>query len=237
MLAETDVGAAFGGLTGAWAYCVLAVVLVVASVTDIRTGKIYNVVTYPAVAIGLIGHLLVDGLGFADQAPMGLAGAAVGLAVGLLPLLAAWMAGGIGGGEETSPAERHDLDTRRSQVLAHFGDIPPVEPLPPHGDALDAGRRVVLGRLLDRPRLRGDRMHAQTREIAKRTGRHIRLPRILPTRRSRSYSTAFARQRACLPPEGGTTNPRTPAFNWPADEYSVATAAKNSPGMVYATPR
>jgi len=82
-----------------WAYCVLAVVLIVAAVTDIRTGKIYNVVTYPAVAIGLIGHALVGGLGFADQAPMGLAGAAVGLAAGFLPLLAAWMAGGIGGGD------------------------------------------------------------------------------------------------------------------------------------------
>ena len=42
---------------------------------------------------------LVSGPGFADQAPMGLAGAAVGLAVGFLPLLAAWMAGGIGGGD------------------------------------------------------------------------------------------------------------------------------------------
>ena len=99
MLAETGVGAAFGGPAGAWAYCVLAVVLVIASVTDIRTGKIYNVVTYPAIAIGLIGHALAKGVGFADQAPMGLAGAAAGLAVGFLPLFAAWMAGGIGGGD------------------------------------------------------------------------------------------------------------------------------------------
>lgn len=99
MLADLDVGSVSGLLEAYWAYCVLAVVLVVASVTDIRTGKIYNVVTYPAVAIGLIGHSLVSGPGFADQAPMGLAGAAVGLVVGLLPLLAAWMAGGIGGGD------------------------------------------------------------------------------------------------------------------------------------------
>lgn len=99
MLADTLLGAAAGPLAAVWAYCVLAVVLIAASVTDIRTGKIYNVVTYPAAAVGLIGHWLVSGPGFADQAPMGLAGAAVGLAVGSLPLLAAWMAGGIGGGD------------------------------------------------------------------------------------------------------------------------------------------
>ena len=99
MLAETGADAALTGLAGAWAYCVLGVVLVAASVTDIRTGKIYNVVTYPAIAIGLIGHTLAMRMEFADQAPMGLAGAAAGLAVGFGPLLAAWMAGGIGGGD------------------------------------------------------------------------------------------------------------------------------------------
>jgi len=85
-------------LSLAWAYGVLAVVLVVASVTDIRSGKIYNSITYPAIAAGLIGHTLVGGLGGHDQS-LGLVGSLAGLVVGFGPLLLAWLAGGIGGGD------------------------------------------------------------------------------------------------------------------------------------------
>ena len=81
-----------------WAYAALAVVLVAASVTDIRAGKIYNSITYPAIAVGLIGHTFVGGLAGTGHSP-GLVGALAGLAVGFGPLLVAWLAGGIGGGD------------------------------------------------------------------------------------------------------------------------------------------
>ena len=84
----------------AWAYGVLAAVLIAASVTDIRCGKIHNVVTYPAVFAGLVGHTVVGGLmGDGGRTTLGLAGAALGLAVGFGPLLLVWLAGGIGGGD------------------------------------------------------------------------------------------------------------------------------------------
>jgi prepilin peptidase CpaA len=102
-----------------WAFCVLGVVLLVAAVTDVRTGKIYNWLTYPAVLIGLIGHglcgylacggwegalygsaAIYDGNHELTSPPvMGLLSALGGLAVGFGPLLLAWMAGGIGGGD------------------------------------------------------------------------------------------------------------------------------------------
>jgi prepilin peptidase CpaA len=81
----------------AWAYAVAAVTLSVASVTDIRRGRIYNWTTYPAIAIGLIGHSLLGGV--AGDEHMGLLGSLAGLAVGAGLLLLAWLAGGIGGGD------------------------------------------------------------------------------------------------------------------------------------------
>ena len=84
---------------GMWAYGVLALALVAASITDVREGKVRNVVTYPAVVIGLIGHTLVGGLGPGIDPDLGLLGSLSGLAVGFLPLLVAWLAGGIGGAQ------------------------------------------------------------------------------------------------------------------------------------------
>ncbi len=82
-----------------WAYGVLAVVLAAGSYTDVRYGKIYNWITYPGVLIGLAGHAIVGGLAGEDQLRIGLAGSAAGLAVGYLPLMLAFLAGGIGGGD------------------------------------------------------------------------------------------------------------------------------------------
>ena len=87
-------------VTIAWAYAVLAAVLVVAAVIDVRTGRVPNYLTYPAVAIALIGHTLTGGLTGRHSPPSpGLAGALIGLAAGFLPLLVAWLMGGIGGGD------------------------------------------------------------------------------------------------------------------------------------------
>lgn len=81
-----------------WAYPVLVVALVVSAVTDIRTGKIYNVVTYPAIAIALIGYTFFGSI-VGREGTMGLTGSLAGLAAGLLPLLLVWTAGGIGAGD------------------------------------------------------------------------------------------------------------------------------------------
>ncbi len=80
-----------------WPFIVLAAVVSIAAVTDIRSGRIHNVITYPAVAIGLIGHTLAGGLRGSENA-MGLIGSLAGLAIGST-LLVAWLAGGIGGGD------------------------------------------------------------------------------------------------------------------------------------------
>jgi len=70
----------------------LAVVLV-AAWTDMRDGKVYNWLTYPAVLIGLVLNATVRPPG------LGLGQAALGLAVGFVPLFLAYAAGGLGGGD------------------------------------------------------------------------------------------------------------------------------------------
>lgn len=80
------------GLPDVLAMIALAAVVVAAAVTDWRQGKILNAVTYPAIALGLIGQTWAFGL-------QGLAWALLSFAVGFLPLLAFWLAGGIGGGD------------------------------------------------------------------------------------------------------------------------------------------
>jgi len=90
----------------AWAYGVVVIVLVAAAISDVRAGKIYNWITYPAILTGLAGHWLTGGLagdeltdGVRTVHLMGLAGAAGGLAAGAVPMLVAYFAGGIGGGD------------------------------------------------------------------------------------------------------------------------------------------
>ena len=85
-------------LTITWAYVVLAGVLGISAVTDVRNGKIYNVVTYPAILLGIVGHGIVSWL-WPDQPGLGLSDALVGFAVGFGALGLAWLAGVIGGGD------------------------------------------------------------------------------------------------------------------------------------------
>ncbi len=79
-------------------HALLGAVLVAAAVLDVRTGKIPNALTYPAIVAGLMAHTLVGGLTGNEQS-LGLAGSAAGLATGFLPMLVAHLAGGIGGGD------------------------------------------------------------------------------------------------------------------------------------------
>jgi prepilin peptidase CpaA len=93
----------------AWAYGVMAVMLIVAAVTDVRSGKIYNWTTYPVILIALVGHALMGGwLGTpaadGQSGTMGLLGAIIGLAVGFVPMRLARLAGGIGGGDAKAMA-------------------------------------------------------------------------------------------------------------------------------------
>ncbi len=80
-----------------WAYGVLVVVLASAATDDIRTGKIHNWITYPAVLIGLVGNYWggVDIYGHR----LGVVGALIGMLVGFIPMFLAWRAGGVGGGD------------------------------------------------------------------------------------------------------------------------------------------
>ena len=80
-----------------WSFGVLTAVVVAAAAVDIKTGKIHNLITYPAIAAGLIGHALVGGL-TGRPGVMGLGDALAGLALGST-LILAWLAGGIGGGD------------------------------------------------------------------------------------------------------------------------------------------
>ncbi len=79
----------------AGALTLLGVVLVLASLTDLKTGKIPNVLTYPAFLAALCWQAAMTGQPHA----LGLGGAMLGVAAGFGPLLVAWKAGGIGGGD------------------------------------------------------------------------------------------------------------------------------------------
>ena len=83
-----------------WHLLALGVALVAAAVVDLRTGKIYNTITYSAAVVGLIGHTIAAGLvGDSGEMGLGLIGSAMGLLVGFGPLFLAWRLGAIGGGD------------------------------------------------------------------------------------------------------------------------------------------
>lgn len=71
----------------------LLAVVVVAAWTDVRDGKVYNWLTYPAALAGLCLNAALRPPG------LGLSQAALGLLVGFVPLFLAYAAGGLGGGD------------------------------------------------------------------------------------------------------------------------------------------
>jgi prepilin peptidase CpaA len=83
-------------LTG-WPWGLLALVAVTAAVTDCWRGMIYNWLTYSAAVLAVIGHALTGGWGGSEHY-MGVTSALIGL-VWALPFVAAWLAGGVGGGD------------------------------------------------------------------------------------------------------------------------------------------
>jgi prepilin peptidase CpaA len=84
--------------TYAWALVALTVTVAVSAITDARTGRIYNAVTVPAAATGLVGHALLAWLVPSGEA-LGLVGSLAGLAAGFVPLLLVWKLGGVNGGD------------------------------------------------------------------------------------------------------------------------------------------
>jgi len=77
------------------AYALLAVTLGVAAVTDWRTGRIFNWLTYPAILVG-VAYWGLAGLAGAER---GLIDAMVGLAAGILPFAVLLTLGGLHGGD------------------------------------------------------------------------------------------------------------------------------------------
>ena len=77
---------------------VLAAVLVVASVTELRRGKIYNWLTYPAILAGL-AFGAVRGAVEAGSAWDGCVNHALGFALAFGVLFLAYLLGGMGGGD------------------------------------------------------------------------------------------------------------------------------------------
>ncbi len=81
-----------------WSGAAIAALVVVAAIIDVRTDRVPNWLTYPAVLLGLAGHALLGGWSGLDGQP-GLPWALAGLGAGFGPMLVCWMAGGIGGGD------------------------------------------------------------------------------------------------------------------------------------------
>jgi prepilin peptidase CpaA len=85
-------GALFSGTVGPVPAVVLLAVAVTCAVTDLWKGKIYNAVTYPAMAIGVVLAVVQHG------AP-GIFYALGGFAVGFFPAFVVFALGGMGGGD------------------------------------------------------------------------------------------------------------------------------------------
>src|SRR3954454_1273928 len=85
-------GALLSGTVGPVPAVVLLLVAVTCAVTDLWKGKIYNAVTYPAMALGVVLAVIQHG------AP-GIFFALGGFAVGFFPAFLLFALGGMGGGD------------------------------------------------------------------------------------------------------------------------------------------
>lgn len=71
----------------------LLALVAVGAVTDVREGRVYNALTYPGAAMGIVLN------GIAEPAGLGWQAGLLGLLVGFGALFLAYMAGGLGGGD------------------------------------------------------------------------------------------------------------------------------------------
>lgn len=79
------------------AFALLLAVLIVAAVTDLRTGRVYNWLTYTAMIGGLTYWTVLGMIGPPSGA--GLTQSAIALAAGLVPMIFVVRLGGLGGGD------------------------------------------------------------------------------------------------------------------------------------------
>ncbi len=85
-------GALFSGTVGPAPAVILLAVAVTCAVTDLWRGRIYNAVTYPAMAAGLVLAVVQHGVS-------GIWFALGGFAVGFFPAFVLFALGGMGGGD------------------------------------------------------------------------------------------------------------------------------------------
>jgi prepilin peptidase CpaA len=85
-------GALFSGTVGPAPAVVLLAVALTCAVTDLWKGKIYNAVTYPAMALGVVLSVWQHGVS-------GIFFALGGFAVGFFPAFVLFALGGMGGGD------------------------------------------------------------------------------------------------------------------------------------------
>src|SRR3954469_11993081 len=85
-------GAFFSHAVGPWPAVLLLALAVSCAVTDLWKGRIYNAVTYPAIAAGFVLQVALHG-------PSGLVLALGGFAVGFFPAFLLFALGGMGGGD------------------------------------------------------------------------------------------------------------------------------------------
>src|ERR1700754_1561099 len=84
--------ALFSGPVGPAPAVVLVFLAVICAVTDLWKGTIYNVIAYPAMALGLVLAVIQHG-------PSGIFFALGGFAVGFFPAFVLFALGGMGGGD------------------------------------------------------------------------------------------------------------------------------------------
>jgi len=78
------------------AFAVLICVLITAGITDVRTGKIFNWLTYPAILFGLAYW---TALGLLRDQPPGFAQAMIGFLAAAVPFVVIVLGGGLGFGD------------------------------------------------------------------------------------------------------------------------------------------
>jgi len=82
----------------AWPWVLLAITVIIAAITDLRSAKVFNWLTYPMLLGGLFAHAVLGGWDGGPYDAVGLRESLLGI-VWCWPLLIAWLRGGIGGGD------------------------------------------------------------------------------------------------------------------------------------------